>query len=297
MSIRAVCPSCQLACRVDPRHAGGLVRCPGCQIPFTVPQPVGVGRMHLSAATSPGKVRKRNEDSTLLTHLCWSAYGEPHELALAVVVDGMGGHDAGDRASVVALAAIAQTVLPRLAGVVAGVEAPGGDALAELLDLALWEASRMIRHVAGQEPGCAGMGATAVAALVHGDEAAICHVGDCRAYLLRGGRLEQRTEDQTLVRRMLQLGTISEREARSHPAASRVSQALGQQYDLEPSRQVLTLQAGDVLLLACDGLHGQVSDDVIRERLAGDDAPSRLVQLADEAGGQDNCTAAVIARR
>jgi protein phosphatase len=219
--------------------------------------------------------------------------GERRETALVMVADGMGGHNAGDRAACIALGAVAAAMAPRLAGLVAGD--PWIDELSsEAVDLALWDANRAILRAAEEDPACEGMGATAVAAWISGRSVALCHVGDCRAYLLHAGELVRLTEDQTLARRMVDLGTLRATEAERHPAASQVSQALGRQPDLEPSRLVRVLEPGDVLLLCCDGLHGQVGDDAIKQALLGDDAAARLTRLADEAGGIDNCTAAVV---
>jgi PPM family protein phosphatase len=290
VTIRAVCPSCKQACRVPPELAGALVRCPGCQKPFTTAPPEL--SLRIATATSVGKARQRNEDAALVLQAAWSARGERHEAALVVVADGMGGHNAGDRASAVAIGAVAAALAPRLAAFASGE--PWSDDLAEAVDLALWEANRAILRVADEEEGCHGMGATAVAVLLLDGKAALCHVGDCRAYLLSGGTLSLLTEDQTLARRMLAMGTITEAELERHEAGGQVAQALGRQYDLEPSRRLLSLAAGDVLLLCCDGLHGQVSDEAIKPVLAGDDAAARLVRMADDAGGQDNCTVAIV---
>ena len=121
-----------------------------------------------------------------------------------------------------------------------------------------------------------------------------CHVGDCRAYLLQGDELKRLTQDQTLAQRMVNMGTLRPQEAENHPAAGQVWQALGRQADLEPSRLVRDFATGDVLLLCCDGLHGQVSDEVIKQTLREDDAAERLVRLAHAAGGKDNCTVALM---
>jgi protein phosphatase len=301
-----------MACQVADEHLGRAIRCPGCKQPFTVrrsshsipipplpPQPPQPPRLSLGAATSPGRLRERNEDSHLIAQLAWSSQTGRHEAVLAVVADGMGGHDAGDRASAVAIAAVAQALLPRLAGSVGGQEPfEGDDALPEALDHALWEANRAVAQAAEQEPGCAGMGATTVAVLVLDGLAAVCHVGDCRAYLLRGGELELKTRDQTVVNRMVELGMLTEKEARTHRAAGQVTQALGRQYELEPSRLRIELAPGDRLVLACDGLHAHLEMDELRELIGAESDPcelaAALVRRADAAGGSDNCTVVVI---
>ncbi len=298
MSVRVVCPSCAMACRVPPEFAGRLVRCPGCQKPFIAgpppepPTPPAVV-LRITTATTTGKVRERNEDAVIVQHWVWHARGERRETALVMVADGMGGHNAGDRAAALATGAVAGAMAPRLAGLVTG-DSWIDELASEAVDLALWDANRAILRAAEEDASCEGMGATAVAAWLSGGNLALCHVGDCRAYLLHGGELVRLTEDQTLARRMVEMGALKASEADRHPAASQVSQALGRQADLEPSRLTRVLEPGDVLLLCCDGLHGQVDDEAIRQALPADDAAQRLVRLADEAGGADNCTVAVV---
>jgi protein phosphatase len=286
-----------MACRVPAEQAGRLVRCPGCHRPFVAAPPSGPVKppegLSITTSTSAGLVRERNEDSALALGWSWLLNGERRETALVMVADGMGGHNAGGRAAGIALGAVASAMAPRLAGLVAGELCPADDA-AEALDLALWDASRAILRAAEEEPACQGMGATAVVGWITDRSLALCHVGDCRAYLLRGGELTRLTEDQTLARRMVEMGALTPEEALGHPAASQVAQALGRQADLEPSRQARGLAPGDVLLLCCDGLHGQVTEEAIRQALAHEDAASRLVRMADDAGGADNCTVAVV---
>jgi protein phosphatase len=267
--------------------------------PAVPPVPVRARCLDVGSATSPGRVRTRNEDGLLVQRLSWAGQAGAHEAALAVVADGMGGHDAGDRASAVAVGVMASALAPFLAGLVTGQEKlDDPERMLEALELALWEANRAVSRAAEEEPGCAGMGATAVAAVVVDGLAGICHVGDCRAYLHRGGELRQLTRDQTLVARMIELGTLTEREAKKHPAAHQVSQALGKQYDLEPSRQTLELQAGDRLVLACDGLHAHLDAEalagVVREGADAAGLAAALVERADGAGGSDNCTVVVM---
>jgi protein phosphatase len=300
VSVPIGCPTCRLSLLVPAEHLGKVVRCPGCRQTFTVRPPLPrAGGLQVGSATGTGRVRPRNEDSLLVQQLGWATQAGRHELGLAAVADGMGGHQAGDRASALAVGCVARALAPRLAGLVAGEEAlPGADGVLEMLDFALWEAHRAIARVAAEEPDCAGMGATAVVALVLDGQAAVCHVGDCRAYHSRGGTMRQLTRDQTLVQRLVDLGQLSDAEAARYPSAGQVTQALGRQYDLEPSRQAVEFAPGDVLLLACDGLHGQVGEVQIAEALRHEESPrrlaERLVEQADAAGGGDNCTVVVV---
>jgi PPM family protein phosphatase len=328
VSLRVSCPSCSQPCQVADEHLGKAIRCPGCKQPFTArrpappppplppllpavpssspelpplvfPEPARPGRLAIGSATSPGRLRERNEDSLLVQQLHWSGQAGAYEAVLAVVADGMGGHDAGDRASAVAIAAVAAALLPRLGGLVGGQEPfEDGESILDALDHALWEANRAVSAAAEQEAGCAGMGSTAVAALVIDGTAAVCHVGDCRAYLCRDGKLELKTRDQTVVSRMVDLGMLSEKEAKAHSAAGQVTQALGRQYELEPSRLLIELRAGDRLVLACDGLHAHLGmeelGDLISAQSEAADLAAVLVRRADDAGGSDNCTVIVI---
>jgi PPM family protein phosphatase len=294
MDVPLSCPMCRMQLKVPGDFRGRPIRCPGCKAVFAAP-PAPV-RLRVSNATSPGRVRDRNEDGLLVAQLAWAAGGADHEITLMAVLDGMGGHAAGDRAAAIAAHGLAATLLPRLAGLVAGVEPlPDEAGFLEMLDLALWEANRAVHRAASEEPTFAGMGATGVAALVCDGTAAICHVGDCRAYLWRDGTARALTQDQTLARRMVELGTLTERQARTHPSASQVTQALGRQNDIEPSRQTLSLAADDVLVLACDGLHAHLDQVALAAVLAkhANEAASALVEAANAAGGSDNCTVIV----
>jgi serine/threonine protein phosphatase PrpC len=311
VSTRVSCPSCRIICLVAPEHLGKVIRCPGCKQPFSVrppepavPPPLSAipparaVRLEIGSATSPGRVRERNEDSHLVLHLAWVTQDGRHEAALAVVADGMGGHGAGDRASAVAIGVLARETAVFLAGLVSGREKGEDEAMLDAVDRALWEANRAVAKAAAEESGCAGMGSTVVAALLMDGRVAVCHVGDCRAYLHRGGALQQLTRDQTLVARMIELGTLTEREARRHPAASQVTQALGKQDYLEPSRQSLDLRPDDRLVLACDGLHAHLDEKALAGVIGQGTDPSglarTLVERANQAGGSDNCTVVVV---
>ena len=317
MSVRVSCPSCRIISLVPPEHLSKVIRCPGCKQTFSVrpsepaapltsgasapspPAPAAPVRLEIGSATSPGRLRERNEDSFLVQQLTWTSQGKQHEAALAMVADGMGGHGAGDRASAVAVGAVASALAPFLAALVSGQEKSDDPEQCSTRWIALvFEANRAVALAAAEEPGCTGMGSTGVAALLIDGRAAVCHVGDCRAYLHRGRALKQLTRDQTLVARMIELGTLSPREARTHPAASQVTQALGKQDYLEPSRQTVDLRAGDRLVLACDGLHAHLDEQDLAGIIDKGETAAwlarTLVERANQAGGSDNCTVVVI---
>ena len=167
--------------------------------------------------------------------------------------------------------------------------------LAENIDYALLEANRAVHRKGQADPACKGMGATAEVVLIWGGRALIGHVGDCRVYHQRGGRLTQRTQDQTLVARMVELGTLTPKEARSHPSRNEVSQAVGKHTDLSPARYEIALAAGDWLIAASDGLHAHLEDadlqaEFARPASSAAERARRLAAAADERGGSDNCT-------
>src|SRR5262249_20668349 len=157
---------------------------------FTMRPPKRLGRLHAAGATSQGKVRDRNEDCLLVQQTTWAGQAGRHDLTLLAIADGMGGHQAGGRASAITIGSISRALGPGLSGLVAGDEAlPLAEALLDAVDFALWEAHRAIARAAAEGPDTTGMGATAVVALILDGIGAICHVGDCRAYHLQGGVL------------------------------------------------------------------------------------------------------------
>jgi protein phosphatase len=284
---------------VAEQHLGVPVQCGQCGRPLVArpPAPSGTGaplRLDVGAATSAGRVRRRNEDSYLLQHLAWSARDGRRDSALLVVADGMGGHEAGDRASGLVIRELGTALAGLLAGGLGG-PLPDAPVLLETLVSALQDVNRAVYRLAQTEPGCKGMGATAAAVLVWDDQALIAHVGDCRVYHQRGGRLAQVTRDQTVVARMLELGKLTPKEAEHHPARNEVTQAVGRQANLDPGRCQVPLAAGDWLLLACDGLHAHLDHAALQQEV-GQAPPSavqfsqHLVDLADRHGGSDNCT-------
>jgi PPM family protein phosphatase len=142
------------------------------------------------------------------------------------------------------------------------------------------------------------MGTTCTLILIDDDRVHIAHVGDSRAYRLRDGQLEQLTEDHTLVGRMVQEGRLSAEEAQSHPQRSIITRALGVDEDVQVDLDTVELSDGDRMLICSDGLSSMVEDDQIKDVLARESDPQKaadgLVELANEAGGDDNVTVVVI---
>ena len=226
------------------------------------------------AKSDVGRVREANEDSYLIA--------DP----LFVVADGMGGHIAGDVASSTAVKVI---------------QDESGDASSEnpgTLSKIISDANAAIWDKAQSDPALRGMGTTCTLVLVDESRVHIAHVGDSRAYRLREGHLEQLTEDHTLVGRMVQEGRLSPEEAQHHPQRSIITRALGVDEDVQVDLETVELSEGDRLLICSDGLSSMVDDRPIESVLASESDPQRaadrLIEVANEAGGDDNITVVVI---
>lgn len=230
--------------------------------------------LRAGARTDVGLVRENNQDG----------YRSDHPLH--VVADGMGGHRGGEVASDLALDVLSSWRDQLL-------EDP------ERLRDAVLEANRAVFRRGQDEESLAGMGTTLTAALFCEGQVVLAHVGDSRAYLLRGNTLSKLTEDQTLVAQWEKEGKIDAGEAEHHPHRHILQQAVGSGSDLDVDMTTVELRGDDRLLLATDGLHGVVGDDEqIKEVLLTHDDPetaaARLVELAKDAGGDDNITVLVL---
>jgi protein phosphatase len=222
-----------------------------------------------AGATDTGHKRRRNEDS----YVC--------EPPLFAVADGMGGHQAGEVASRLAAAALREDVEPA-----------GG---AERVEALIREANRRIWQQATEDVTASGMGTTVTVALVEGDTVTIGHVGDSRAYRLRGGQIEQLTDDHSLAGELERSGKLSAEEARMHPQRSVITRALGTEPEVEIDTFTVEGRPGDVYLLCSDGLSSMVDDASILAVVEGSRenlnvAARELVRAANRSGGEDNIT-------
>jgi PPM family protein phosphatase len=225
------------------------------------------------ARSDVGLVREGNEDS---------GYAGPFLLAVA---DGMGGHAAGEVASSVALSTLAT-----LEDDVPSTE------LLDALAGAVNEANAAISDMVEKHPQLDGMGTTLTALLWSGRRLGLVHVGDSRAYLLRGNQIRQITHDHTFVQQLQDEGRITAEEAAVHPQRSLLLRCLDGRSNPEPDLSVREVLLGDRYLVCSDGLSGVVSDEQLAEALAGDDLATvadTLVELALRAGGPDNITCVV----
>jgi protein phosphatase len=297
---------------VDEQHRGKQLRCGSCQQMFTIPTasvpaatvpapPAATAcRLDIASATHRGKVRERNEDCFLVQHLTWSDLDICHETALVVVTDGLGGHQGGDQAARLVIRTVGSAMAGVLAGALSGqMRDTSPTALGDHITRAIQNANQAVQAKAQTDPALRGMGATVAAVLVWDGLALVGHVGDCRVYHHRQAQLQQVTRDQTLVARMVELGTLTPEEAKNHPASNEITQAIGLRPHLNPAAHQMQLAEGDTLIIACDGLHSQVSDRLIADtvRKSGYSAAllaNELVEKANQQGGIDNITVAAI---
>lgn len=220
--------------------------------------------------TDTGRARRANEDSYFAA------------APLFVVADGMGGAQAGEVASGIAVKVFSQG-LPE-----------GGETVEARLAARVAEANHEIHERSRTEADRAGMGTTLTAAYVGEDDVTIAHVGDSRAYRWRGGALERLTDDHSLVEELMRQGRLTEQEAGEHPQRSIITRALGPEPAVEVDTRTVPSRSGDVFLLCSDGLTSMISEDAVATILAEarslEQAGRALVAAANDAGGRDNIT-------
>ncbi len=239
--------------------------------------------------TDVGRRRDHNEDALLVDD----------DLRLYVVADGMGGHAGGGTASRLAVETVQRTVRAERASSPGAFDpvSPDASALPGVLRRSVEQACAVIYAAAQADPELAGMGTTVTAVLLDGRSAYVAHVGDSRCYLLRDGRIHQVSEDHSLVNEQLKAGAITADEAKHSRFKNIITRSVGFERDVLVDVMAFGLDAGDALVVCCDGLTNLVEDDEILRIVAGttiDRAPARLVALANDRGGDDNITVVVI---
>jgi protein phosphatase len=265
------------------------------------------------ALTDPGLKRNQNEDAAL----CYTVALGDQPAGLYAVADGMGGQNAGEVASRIAI----ETIQAELGGylerssarankrldeaVTAPLELeedtqdPEQDApLVGLVVGAIQRCNDLIREHGEQNSDAVGLGSTLTLALLIGDLALIGNIGDSRTYLVREGVITSLTHDHSLVGSLFRQGLITEQEVYSHPHRNLIYNALGTKADATPDVVLQRLQVGDILVLCSDGLWEMVRDDQIRDIVMSleqpDDAAAALVGRANQEGGQDNISVVVV---
>lgn len=231
-------------------------------------------RFSWATSTHPGLVRDSNEDS-VYPEVDGAAPGS----LLVAVADGMGGHAAGEVASALAIEVVTST------------ESDPEDRVIE--------ANQAVMALAESRPDLFGMGTTLTIAVFEDDgRLRIGHVGDSRLYLVRRGDLLQVTQDHSLVAEYLASGKITAEEAENHPQRNVITRALGVAWELKVDAHLVHLRPGDRILMCSDGLTSMVGDEdiatILDEQSAAQPATWALIEAANQAGGEDNITVAVV---
>ena len=243
------------------------------------------GKVRLVGDTHIGKVREHNEDT-----IAWDP-----EIGLLVVADGMGGYNAGEVASGIAVKTIVNLVREsveredlRSPDPETGMSRP-----TIILRDAIHRANKIIYQTARTQPQCEGMGTTVVSALFFDNKMAVAHVGDSRMYRLREDKFEQVTMDHSLLQELVDRGFYSAEEAQRAANKNYVTRALGVEPNVEVEVQEVPVHKGDYYILCSDGLSDMVEDDDIHLTISTfgdnlDTVAKQLIQLSNDNGGRDN---------
>lgn len=240
--------------------------------------------------TDVGRKRNHNEDSYLIDE----------DLQLYVVADGMGGHAGGGTASRIAVETIDQEMrAARSSGddpfrpETALQDSP----LPDFLRNAVEKACAAIFRQAQEDPRLAGMGTTVITLCIKGENALFAHVGDSRAYLVRGDLIQQVSEDHSLVNEQIKAGMITPEEAKHSRYKNIITRSVGFEEEVQVDVMGLVAKPGDFFILCSDGLANLVEDREIRDVVSTSplkDAPGKLIALANERGGDDNITVIIV---
>lgn len=257
----------------------------------------GLGPASFASKTDMGRVRTHNEDA-----VCVLAAPE-HGYLLALLADGMGGHNAGEIASSMTVSILREALEPVLPPLLQAMpeKLPEGGA-AEVLELlrdAVSLANFNVFQAAQADQGCWGMGTTLMMALLFRDRVLLAHVGDSRAYSFRGGRLVQLTRDHSMLQEQIDAGLLSPSLAQFAQHKNVITRAIGVELRVDADMDELVTQAGDIYLLCSDGLSDMLEADRIAAILAAnaDDAQAAcdaLVDAANAMGGRDNVSVVLL---
>ncbi len=231
-----------------------------------------------AARSAIGLVRSGNEDSAFVSS------------QVIAVADGMGGHAGGEVASTVAI-----NTLLEISPTFTSTEIDS-DSASDLYLNSLYTIDAQIRAVANDDPSLAGMGTTFTSLFINGSEISLLHIGDSRAYRLRGNILEQISADHTVLQELLSKGVISPAEAASHPQRSMLTQALMGEGTLEPSLHIFEGKVQDRYLLCSDGLSGVLAEKEIKSLIKGKGAAEAVEALINATyinGAPDNVTVVI----
>lgn len=238
--------------------------------------------MEISILTDVGQRRTNNQDYA-------NQYKNKAGKSMVLLADGMGGHRAGNIASEMAVTDLGAAWV--------------ATEISTINEVREWFAENLEKenqqiHRIGQDEEHKGMGTTLEAVAIIDDQVLFAHVGDSRIGLVRNGEYHQLTSDHSLVNALLKAGQITEEEAAHHPQRNIITQSIGQKDELQPDFGMLTVEAGDFIVINSDGLTNMISGDEIRDIVVSDlsveEKAKTLVRFANNAGGLDNITVVLI---
>lgn len=235
-------------------------------------------------ASSIGKVRKSNQDFV-------KVFKNQKGIVLAIVCDGMGGHQGGDVASTMAVTHLGHNF--------SMTDFADANLAHKWLDVQLNSENETILKTADKFPDLNGMGTTIVLAFAFDKNALIAHLGDSRAYSYSEGKFVQLTEDHSLANELVKMGQITKEQAKHHPQKNIITQALGVSSTIDPEFDEIKMGENDIILLCTDGLTNSLSDPQIQQILATKELSLRercnkLISEANRLGGGDNITVCLI---
>ncbi|PKO05588.1 MAG: hypothetical protein CVU41_10980 [Chloroflexi bacterium HGW-Chloroflexi-3] len=249
---------------------------------------VGVGQ-------SVGRQRDHNEDALFYFNSNFANSSKDISFGIFIVADGMGGHEYGEVASSVASKTLGDYVVQKLYSPLFNPSSstPPNESIQEIIENGIKLAQNAVMHKAP------GGGTTITAGLILGDQITIGHVGDSRLYFIYpDGRIESKTNDHSLVKRLVDLGQISETEAKNHPNKNVLYRALGQSEPFRPDLMNLTIPKPGYILICSDGLWGTIVDEELFRLATNFENPSiscsKMVDAANKAGGPDNISVILI---
>lgn len=237
-----------------------------------------------------GRVREQNEDACLILPV----------QQVYVVADGVGGNNSGEYASKMAVSCVADFIRENHFA-----DVKGDNELAALLRKCIREVNRTIYQTSMELPESRGMATTLVLCFIREERAYFVNIGDSRAYIKRGSSIFQVTEDHSYVNTLLKLGVITRDEAKDHARGNIITRAIGAEASVQGDLYQTDLEDGDVIILCTDGLHNELSEDmmtkIIEANTAGLDSMNKmasdLVSAANDAGGRDNVTVICLKNR
>lgn len=235
-------------------------------------------------ASSTGRVRETNQDYV-------DVFKNHKDITMAVVCDGMGGHQGGDVASTMAVSHLGHSF--------SKTDFEDPEIAKKWLNVQLKLENEVILETADRFSDLNGMGTTIVVAMAFAEKILIGHLGDSRAYIYGNGQFKQITEDHSLVNELIKIGEITEQQARNHPQKNIITETLGVSNGINPEFSLLEVHAGDIFLLCTDGLTNSLTDPQIQQILATKNLTlkercNRLINDANRLGGEDNITVCLL---